>query len=62
MSIKLNYLFYTDDLKSYPNNDENLEGLLNIVKGFSDNIGIQFGLDKCTKVTFRKGLKTSPQI
>lgn len=32
-----------------------MKGLLNIVKCFSDDIGIDFGLDKCAKVTFKKG-------
>ena len=32
-----------------------LEGLLSTVKLFSDNIRIQYGLEKYAKVTFRKG-------
>ena len=33
---------------------DDLEGLLNIVRKVSDDIGMQFGLDKCVKVTFKK--------
>ena len=44
-----------DDLKLSPKNDKELEGLLSTVKQFSDGIGIEFGLDKCPKATFRKG-------
>ena len=40
-----------EDFKLYVN----LEGLLSAVKKASDDIGIQFDLDKCVKVTFRKG-------
>ena len=52
---RLSHLFYMDDLKLYAKNDSELEGLLKIVKGFSDDIGMEFGLDKCAKATFKKG-------
>ena len=32
-------------------------GLLSTVKRFSDDVGMQFGLDNSAKVTFRKGLQ-----
>lgn len=35
--------------------DENLEGLLQTVKNFSNDIGMKFGLAKCWKATFKKG-------
>uniref|UniRef100_A0A8C6P0Q3 Reverse transcriptase domain-containing protein n=1 Tax=Nothobranchius furzeri TaxID=105023 RepID=A0A8C6P0Q3_NOTFU len=56
---KINHLFYMDDLKTYAKNDNQQEGLLQIVKLFSDDICMQFGLDKCAKVTFKKGKLTS---
>ena len=36
-------------------NDDNLEGQQRAVKRFSDDIGMQFDLDKYVKVTFKKG-------
>ena len=48
----INHLFYMDDLKLFAKNDQQLQGLLNIVKQFSDNIRMEFGLDKCAKPTF----------
>ena len=33
----------------------NLSGPLRIVKGFSDDIGMEFGLSKCAKATFKRG-------
>ena len=42
-----NHLFYMDDLKLFAKNDQQLQGLLNIVKQFSDDIRMEFGLDKC---------------
>ena len=52
---KINHLFYMDDLKLYAKDDKELEGLLHTVKSFSDDIGMDFGLDKCAKATFIKG-------
>ena len=50
-----NNLFYVDDLKLFPKDDYKLEGLLQTVNKFSDNIGQNFGLEKCAKTTFLKG-------
>ena len=52
------HLLYMDDLKLYAKNDKQLERLLTIVKKFSDNIQMQFGLDKCAKASFKKGKLT----
>ena len=54
----INHLFYMDDLKLYAKNDKELEGLLSTVKQFSDVIGMEFGLDKCAKASFKKGILT----
>ena len=45
----INHLFYMDDLKLFVKNDQQLQGLLNIVKQFSDDIWMEFGLNKCAK-------------
>ena len=44
-----------DDLKLFASNDNELEGLLKTMKAFSDDIGMEFGLRKCAKATFKKG-------
>ena len=49
------HLFYMDDLELCAKDDSELEGLLRIVKGFSDDIGMEFGLSKCAKATFKRG-------
>ena len=55
-----------DDFKLYAKNEDHLENLQNIVKRFSDDVGMQLDLDKCAKVTFGKAnlqsLKTSLSI
>ena len=55
----ISHLLYMDDLKLYAKNDDQLKGLLETVKRFSDDIGMEFGLDKCAKVTFKRGKITS---
>ena len=52
---RITHLFYMDDLKPYAKDDSELEGLLRIVKGFSNDIGVEFGLNKRTKATFKRG-------
>ena len=44
-----------DNLKLFAKNDQDLEGLLNTVKEFSNDIGKEFGLDKCAKASFVRG-------
>ena len=49
-----NHLFYMGDLKLFAKDDNDLEGLLQTVKKFSDDIGMSFVLDKCAKATFKR--------
>ena len=44
-----------DDLKLFTTNDQQLQGLLNIVKQFSNDIRMEFGVDKCDKATSFRG-------
>ena len=57
---KINHLFYVDDLKLYGTSD-NLTGLINTVKNISDDIKMEFGLDKCAKASFKRGMKVSAE-
>ena len=52
---------YVDDLKLYGTNDNQLTGLINTVKNVSDDIKMEFGLDKCAKVSFKRGKKVSAE-
>lgn len=51
-----------DDFKLYASNDNDLKYLVQIVKDFSDDIRMEFGLDKCAKATFKAGkfIKSAP--
>ena len=44
-----------DDLRLYSKNEQKQVGELKIVKRFSDDIGMGFGVEKCAKANFKKG-------
>ena len=48
-------LFFMDGLKMYSKNDQEEIVQLKIVKQFSDDIGMTFGLEKCAKASFKRG-------
>ena len=54
---KMKHLFYVDDLKLYGTNDNQLTGVINTVKCILDDTKMEFGLNKCPVVTFRRGKK-----
>ena len=54
-TTEITHLFCIDDLKLCAKDDIELEGLLRIVKGYSDDIGIEFELSKCAKPAFKRG-------
>lgn len=54
-SRKLTHLFYVDDLKLFARGRQQLEGELELVRGFSEDIGMIFGLDKCATISVRRG-------
>ena len=59
----ISHLLFMDDLKLYASNDQQLRQMLTIVKTFSDDICMQFGIDKCNKMTVIKGkIKQSKNV
>ena len=44
-----------DDLKLYAKSEETLDSLVQTVRVFSKDIGMQFGLDKCAALTMKRG-------
>ena len=58
-SAPISNLFYMDDLKLYSKNEQEQVGELKVVKQFSDDIGMECGLEKCAKASFKKGKLTS---
>ena len=54
----ISHLLFMDDLKLYAEDERGIERLIEVVHGFSRDIGMEFGLDKCAKCTIKKGVKT----
>lgn len=52
-------LFYMDDLKLNSKNEQEKFLELKIVKQFSDDIGVEFDLELCSKASFKKDKLTS---
>ena len=55
--VKVNHLLFMDDLKLYGQSENELDMLVSVVKEYSDDIGMQFGLDKCGMLVVEKGVK-----
>ena len=52
---QITHLFHMNGFKPYSKDDSELEWLWKIVKGFSDDTGMEFGLSNCAKATFNRG-------
>ena len=55
---KINNLLYMDDLKLYAKNEQQLDSLVQTVRTFSEDIGMQFGIDKCALIILKRGKRT----
>jgi hypothetical protein len=58
---KISHLLYMDDLKLIAKTEEELQKQIQTVKTFSDDINMEFGLEKCAKITFKRGKLTHLQ-
>ena len=45
---KINHLMYMDDINCLPENEKELETLKSTVRIYSQDIGIEFGIEKCS--------------
>jgi len=52
---KVSELLYMDDLKLIAKSDEELQKQIQTVKTFSDDIRMEFGLEKYAKIAFKRG-------
>ena len=52
---KVSNLLYIDDLKIYAKNDEQMERCKALIQEFSNDITMEFGLDKCAVIHMKKG-------
>ena len=47
--VKINHLLVMDSLKLYSRNEKGLDSLVQTIHIFSENIGMEFGIEKCAK-------------
>jgi hypothetical protein len=52
---KISHLLYMDYLKLLGKSEEELQKQIQTVTTFSNDIHVEFGLDKCAKIVFKKG-------
>ena len=51
----INHLLFMDDLKVYGKNKDEVDGLVNTVRIFSEDIGMKFGIKKCAVLILKRG-------
>ena len=52
---KINHLLFMDDLKLYSRSEKGLDSLVQTVRVFSEDIGMEFGIEKCAILVMEKG-------
>ena len=52
---KINHILFMDDLKLYSQSEKGLDSLVQTVRVFSEDIGMEFGIEKCAMLVMEKG-------
>ena len=52
---KINHLMYMDDIKLFAKNEKELETLIQAVRIYSQDIGMEFGIEKCAMLAMKSG-------
>ena len=52
---KINYLMYMVDIKLFAKNEKELETLIHAVRIYSQDIGREFGIEKCAILAMKSG-------
>ena len=52
---KINHLMYMDDIKLFAKNEKELETLIHGVRIYSQDIGMEFGIEKCAMLVMKSG-------
>ena len=55
---RVDHLLFMDDLKLYGKNEREVDTLAHTVRVFSEDIGMQFGINKCAVLIMKKGKMT----
>ena len=57
---KINHVLFMDDLKLYSRSEKGLDSLVQTVRVFSEDIGMEFGIEKCAMLVMEKGKIVKP--
>ena len=52
---KINHLMYMDDIKLFAKNEKELETLINAIRIYSQDIGVEFSIEKCAMLVMKSG-------
>ena len=52
---KINHLMYMDDIELFEKNEKELETLIHAVRIYSQDIGMEFGIEKCAMLVMKSG-------
>ena len=52
--VKINHLLFMDDLKLFGKNEKEVDSLVSTVKMISEDIGMEFGINKCGTATMNE--------
>ena len=52
---KINHLLFMDDLKLFSKSEKSLDSLVQTVRIFSSDIGMEFGIEKCASLFIKRG-------
>ena len=52
---KINHLLFIDDLKLYSGSDKGMDSLVQAVRAFSEDIGMEFDIEKYATLVMEKG-------
>ena len=59
---KINHLLFMDDLKLYSRSEKGSDSLVQTVRVFSKDIGMEFGMEKCAMLVMVKGKIVKDQL
>ena len=51
----ISHLLFINDLKLYSRNDKGLDSLVQTISAVSEDIGMEFGIEKCATLVIEKG-------
>ncbi len=51
---KINHLMYMDDIKLFAKNEKELETFIHTVRIYNQDIGMEFGIEKCAMLVIKK--------